>query len=196
VYVEEHLREEDVVSPCSHSQWSAMRVMSLVYSSALSRPTVAPVLFPPVASPMQLFPAGAHCPSMRILPSPCARRTPASLPPASPASRPFRRTAALRPLRPSPPDTSALLRCRLPAHRHGVGSRRVAPVPPPLRRNWRRPNKAPNSTAVGQQANKRPSVGRPVRATEPEQNAILFGAAVRRSRVRTMHVPGADDCYA
>ena len=54
------------------------------------------------------------------------------------------------------------------------------------RRTWRRPNKAPNSTAVGQQANKRPSVGRPVRATEPEQNAILFGAAVCLSRVRTM----------
>ena len=131
MYVEEHLREEDVVSPCSHSQWSAMRIKSLVYSSALSRPTVPPVLYPPVASPVQLFPPGAHCPSMRILPSHCARRTPASLPPASPVSRPVRRTAALRPLRPSPPDTSALLRFRLPVRRHGVSSARIATVSAP-----------------------------------------------------------------
>ena len=115
-------------SPRSHSQWSAMRVKSLVYSSALSRPTVAPVLYPPVPSPVPLFPPGAHCPSMHILPSPRTRCTPERLPSTSPASRPFRRTAALRPLRPFPPDVPMRPRCQSAARRHGVGPPHVATV--------------------------------------------------------------------
>jgi len=124
-----------MLSPRSHSQWSAMRVKSLVYSSSLSRPTVAPVLYPPVPSPVQLFPPGAHRPSMHILPSPRTRCTPARLPSTSPASRPFRRTAALRPLRPFRPDVPMRPRCQSATRRHGVGPPCVATVvAPPCRR--------------------------------------------------------------
>jgi len=50
------------------------------------------------------------------------------------------------------------------------------------RRDRRGPNRMTNSWPVGQQPNKRTSVGPTVRATEPEQNDNLFGVPVSLSR--------------
>jgi len=45
---------------------------------------------------------------------------------------------------------------------------------------------------VGQQPNKRSSVGPLVRATDAEQNVVLFGAAVSLSRDGSVHVSGGS----
>jgi len=62
------------------------------------------------------------------------------------------------------------------------------------RRCRRQPNRAPNRIAVGQQPNRRPSVGAVCSGTDAEQNVILFGAAVGLSRVSVTPLPGTGWC--
>mgnify|MGYP006924544565 CR=1 FL=1 len=61
---------------------------------------------------------------------------------------------------------------------------------PDNRRCRRQPNRTPNRIAVGQQPNRRPSVGPVCSGTDAEQNAILFGAAVGLSRGSVTPLPG------
>jgi len=50
--------------------------------------------------------------------------------------------------------------------------------------------RTPNRIAVGQQPNRRPSVGAVCSGTDAKQNAILFGATVGLSRVSVNPLPG------
>jgi len=106
-----------------------------------------------------------------------ARRRRSPVRGAHPTAPPARRASPRRPAR-LPPTLPRRQGVPTPPVRTAV----AAATRSTDRRDRRGPNRMPNSWPVGQQPNKRPSVGRPVRATEPEQNAILSSDAVCHSR--------------
>jgi len=74
----------------------------------------------------------------------------------------------------------------------GVRAAAAAAAAAAGRRCRRQPNRTPNRITVGQQANRRPSVGAVCSGTNAEQNAIPFGATVGLSREGAVHVPGPE----